>query len=851
MSVMTKSPRNGFARRSGAARRHPASLLLVAAVVTAISLLAPLTPAAADPVSSSLQVATGNMNQRYGIELYAYVSAATAPTGVIVVSEGGTELARDTLGSVPQAYFDLPAPTAGPRTLDITYLGSDLVLGSSTTTTVTVGTSAVGVPVTGTVTAGTSTGAVSPVSQLANYSSPIYDTATGAITANGEFGPSTVTTDVPSYGPVSVVFRPFWYQLTGGIADDGTTTLGSVGVVLTVTLVTVGGTTWSAGQSCSVQTNVAFTGAIEPGGLALHGTSTTPVSTADDLRCHGLGAQISSVLTGPVLFDLHVSGPFPTPPISNTATTTTVEVLGPVAVGEQATVRATVTAAGGYVPQGQFEMLSGGTRFTVGFLNGGVATATLDLDVAGPLTITVNYLGYASAFLPSTGSTEVDVDGPPTGLPATGQMTVGTNPTAVFPDGMRLTGADFDPMTGDIGSSSFWFPAGYLTVDTGIIGTTQVKYRMHQTTPMTGHVAADGTVTFDPTGLTLEARSYGSSSTSQNPLADCTYGPIPITLSGTADAGGLHLHAAPTSVPPLPSSSCNGLAGFVNPRIAVSTDVSFDVEGDFRRYEPSTPVDVVTWFPQVAQYNQSYFTASVGSGTDIPTGDVTFRDGATVLGTAPLDATGHASLVASMDEPGTRTITAAYDGDDLHGPGSDTTVVEVTPAPTGLAMDGTVTMGDGTFAIAAGSQLVPASGTSGAALRGDLASSRASLWFAPTTVALDLPGYGPAQVEVRLFQYGQLSAATVGSDGSINGLSGSFVLQVRKVTTSAGTTIPIGCVNLVLLGFDGRLTYTDVGLTTNAGGAGRIPLGACQGPGRAAVERLATGPVAASVHAPL
>ncbi|MGZ4684053.1 MAG: Ig-like domain-containing protein [Acidimicrobiales bacterium] len=377
-----------------------------------------------------------------------------------------------------------------------------------------------------------------------------------------------------------------------------------------------------------------------------------------------------------------------------------------------------------------------------------------------------------------------------------------------------------------------------------------VKYRMHQTAPMTGHVAEDGRVTFDPTALLLEARSY-SLSGSVSPLSNCTFGPIPMALTGTADAGGLHLHADDTMIPPLPSNGCSGLAGFVNPRIAVSTDVAFDVSGDFRRFAPSTPVDVVTYFPSVAQYNQSYFVARVSSGTDIPTGDVTFRDGATVLGTAPVDATGHASLVASMDEPGTRTITAAYGGDSLHGPGSDTTTVEVSPAPTGLAIDGGLSVSGQPLGIGAGSQLVPATGTTGAAIRGDLASSRASLWFTPTTVPLDLPGYGPAQVEVRLFQYGQLSAATVGPEGSINGLNGMFVLQVRKVTTAAGTTIPLGCINLVLLGFDGRLTYTDVGLTTHAGGSGRIPLGICTGPGQAAIDQLAGGPVTATMHAPL
>jgi hypothetical protein len=365
---------------------------------------------------------------------------------------------------------------------------------------------------------------------------------------------------------------------------------------------------------------------------------------------------------------------------------------------------------------------------------------------------------------------------------------------------------------------------------------------------MTGHVAPDGTVVFGPTSLQLDAQSYTGGISGL--LNDCSFGPIPMTLTGTADAVGLHL-AAHSTIPPLPSSSCSGLADFINPRIAVPTDVTFEVAGDFRRFAPSTPVDVTTYFPSVAQYNQSYVVAHIGTTTDIPTGTVTFRDGPTVLGSSPIDATGHASLVASMDQPGTRTITAAYDGDALHGPGSDTTTVEVSPAPTGLTLDGSMSVSGQALGIGTGSQLIPATGTTGTAIAGDLANSRASLWFTPTTIALDLPGYGPAQVEVRLFQYGQLSAATIAPDGTINGLNGTFVLQVRKITTTAATTTPLGCLNLVLLGFDGHLDYTDVGLTTHAGGAGRIPLGICTGAGQAAIDQLAGGPVTATIHAPL
>jgi hypothetical protein len=58
------------------------------------------------------------------------------------------------------------------------------------------------------------------------------------------------------------------------------------------------------------------------------------------------------------------------------------------------------------------------------------------------------------------------------------------------------------------------------------------------------------------------------------------------------------------------------------------------------------------------------FTATVGStGGSIPTGNVTFLDGAVSLGSVALDATGHATVATSTLSIGTHSIAAAYAGD--------------------------------------------------------------------------------------------------------------------------------------------------------------------------------------------
>jgi hypothetical protein len=55
----------------------------------------------------------------------------------------------------------------------------------------------------------------------------------------------------------------------------------------------------------------------------------------------------------------------------------------------------------------------------------------------------------------------------------------------------------------------------------------------------------------------------------------------------------------------------------------------------------------------------------VSPGTGMPTGAVTFKDGATTLGTVSLDPTGTAVLTTSLLTSGTRKITAVYGGDLL------------------------------------------------------------------------------------------------------------------------------------------------------------------------------------------
>src|SRR4029077_1976885 len=84
---------------------------------------------------------------------------------------------------------------------------------------------------------------------------------------------------------------------------------------------------------------------------------------------------------------------------------------------------------------------------------------------------------------------------------------------------------------------------------------------------------------------------------------------------------------------------------------------------------PSTSGDSVT------------FTAGVTSAGGVPTGTVSFNDGATLLGTGALDGTGTASFSTTGLSLGTHTVTASYGGDTSFKVSTSASVSQLVRAP--------------------------------------------------------------------------------------------------------------------------------------------------------------------------
>ena len=82
----------------------------------------------------------------------------------------------------------------------------------------------------------------------------------------------------------------------------------------------------------------------------------------------------------------------------------------------------------------------------------------------------------------------------------------------------------------------------------------------------------------------------------------------------------------------------------------------------------SSSVALATSSPFVLHGSAVTLTATVTAGAPATTGTITFLSGATVLGTASVNASGIATLTTSTIPFGTHNITASYGGDAMHNP---------------------------------------------------------------------------------------------------------------------------------------------------------------------------------------
>lgn len=279
---------------------------------------------------------------------------------------------------------------------------------------------------------------------------------------------------------------------------------------------------------------------------------------------------------------------------------------------------------------------------------------------AGTVSFTVAGTGAATPFL---GTGPLTVNGPAilqcnrTSLSNSvtlnnATITGGNSFASVFAGPVTLSGIN----TWALGTSGGFSITGNVSGPGGITTTGTTQWTMTGTNTFTG-----------PTTIQAGTLRYS---------AAASVGPSAIII---ASGGKANLNYTGTrTIPSLTLAGIPQPAGTYGSTASPATnknDIFFSGTGTLTIQLLPTTTTLTSNLNPAATGAAVTFTATVNGGS--PTGSVTFYDGATVLGTSPLNGSFQATLSRSNLAQGTHTITAQYTGDPIYAASSATPLNQV------------------------------------------------------------------------------------------------------------------------------------------------------------------------------
>jgi large repetitive protein len=294
--------------------------------------------------------------------------------------------------------------------------------------------------------------------------------------------------------------------------------------------------------------------------------------------------------------------------IATTGTTTVLTAGGPTKVsGQMVTLTATVSSHTG-VPTGNVVFQDGSNSLGQGLLNAqGVATLSSSTLLVGPHTLTAVYQGDGSYTSSTSAPLLETITLATTGL----TLATATNPVVV--------------------GTSVTFSA--TLTGNGVAPTGALTLRDGSAVIATQNVTNTGTFTFTVSSLAIGAHS---------------------------------LTAA--------------YAGDANNAAAVSSSIAVTVQ------QATTSTSLVSSANPSAVGQGITLTAGVTSAGSGITGSVSFLDGATTIGSAPLNGSGIATLTTSSLLFGAHSLSAVYSGDTNHATSTSSTMTQQILQVAGLAL---------------------------------------------------------------------------------------------------------------------------------------------------------------------
>ena len=620
--------------------------------------------------------------------------AGVAATGTVTFKDGAATLGTGTLNGSGQATLSTSALTLGSHSISAVYGGDTNYTGSTSP----VLTEAIDASASSTALASSANPAIfgAPVTFTATVSGPgmtptgtvtFKDGATtlGAGTLNGSgqavFMTSTLGTGSHSitavYGgdgnfssSTSAVLMQAVNQAASSAAVTASVNPATFGTPVTLTATVTGAGATPTG-TVTFKDGVATlgTGTLDGSGQAMLTTGTLTAGSHSITAVYG-GDGSYTGSTSPVLM-LAVN--------QNSSATALASSANPGAVGTPVTFTASVTASGG-TATGTVTFKDGATSLGTGTLNGsGQATLTTSALALGNHSITAVYGGdsnYAGSTSPAL--TEA------INASASGTTLLSSANPAAFGAAVTFTatvsGAGATP-TGTVTFKDGATTLGTNSLDGGgqaAFTTTALAAGSHSITAVYGGDATYGSGT---SSVVTEAIGQNASATSLTSSANPAAAGAPVTLTATVTGSG----GTPTGTVTFKDGATSlgtgtlngtGVATFTVNSLAGGNHAITAVYGGDGNFLTSTSPPLTLAVNQnssatglTASSNPAFLgtpvtltaTVSVASGT--PTGMVTFKDGATPLGTAALDGSGHASMVVNSLSSGVHPMTAAYGGD--------------------------------------------------------------------------------------------------------------------------------------------------------------------------------------------
>jgi hypothetical protein len=748
----------------------------------------------------------------YGQSVTITATVPTGVTGTITFTNGATSLGSGTVsgGTVAITTSSLPV---GSDTITASY-GGDTNNNSATGTVV------------------QTVGKVTPTSTLTSSQNPSAPGASVTFTdtlPNGVTGTVTFTNGATTLGTATVtngVATVTISSLPGGsntitatYNGDGNDNSVVATLVQTVQKLTPTVTVTTAPSTSTYGQTVTISSTVTSGATGTV-TFTSGGATLGTGTLNGSGNTSITTTALPVGSDT-ITATYNGDSTYNTGTATTTHTVSKVTPAM--TLTSSVNPADANQPvkftatlpsnvTGTVSFTSNGTSIGTGTIANGVATLTTSTLPIGTDAIVATYAGDSNDNGATANLTETINKGTPT-------VTVTANPsTSTYGQTVTITSSVLAGATGTITVTSGGQTLGSGTVSAAGTVTVTTSSLLVGTDTITASYSGDSNDN-PATGSTTETVSKGTPTVTVTTSGPSTYGQT-VTITTTLPPGTTGTVTVSSGGTTIGTGTVNssGTVTVTTSALPVGTDTITVSYGGDTNNNPATgtttqvvnqiaPTVTLVSSANPSSVNQSVtFTATVPASA---TGTITFLDGSTPIGTAPV-ASGTASVTTSSLTGGTHTITASYSGDTNDGAATSApltqTVNKLTPTlPAPVVSAPTITAG--------GSETITETVPPGVSGPVTFSNGSTPIGTAPVVG-------GVATITVTNLPVGSdpITASTPGDTNNNPATSPATTVTVTKGTPTVGLTSslnpsqanqPVTFTATLPTGVTGTVTFTD------------------------------------------